>query len=452
MKKLFVLMIFLLIFALSGCEKNPEPVLSEPEISSNSSESESSPEALSSKKEEIPEQELFDVSIAPDESFDDASLEIISENYHPILLLPEDVIMSEEYQAIYDKYVKPISNPMPLREEFSENKAPDIIYTYIYSQTRWLDENVLGIHSDYDPIGTEGDSQWLNGRAIEESIARWFLWNPEDYRQYFEYDSKEDRYYAVACGGGPSFSYLTGYEETEDGRLLLSYSFYNDDMSGEQKHFKVYFSGILEVKLEEKGWKYLSNTETFSCEHGTWYNEDYSFDVTTAEWHPKELGVYEIYSAPILGKVSVPGILNHSTDVASKTCFFPSSKGLWHFDGNSFEIKLISKLPSNENRTHIVSEVVFDDEENAIIVYIPYVEISENSTVENLKEQCGTIKLAVFKLSEPENIKFIDTEIYPYVFKDGLEELHITARSQDIKNGKIYFYIYESETSKGIEY
>ena len=35
-----------------------------------------------------------------------------------------------------------------------------------------------------------------------------------------------------------------------------------------------------------------------------------------------------------------------------------------------------------------------------------------------------------------ENIKFIDTEIYPYVFKDGLDVFHIDARSQEIKNGK----------------
>ena len=445
MKKFAVLIIFLLLLSLLGCEKTETPSEPVPEVPSSESEGEAEPEEPS-------EPELFEVSIAPDVNFADASLEIISENYSPILLSPEDVIMSEEYQIMYDKYVKPISNAMPLRHEFSENKAPDIIYTYIFYQTRWLDENVLDIHSDYDPIGGEGDSQWLNGRAIEESIARWFPWNPKDYRQYFEYDSESDRYYAVACGGGPSFSYLTGYEETEDGRLLLSYSFYNDDMSGSQKVFKVYFSGILEVKLEEKGWKYLSNTETFSCEHGTWHNEDYSFDVTTAEWHPKELGVYEIFSKPFIGKLSVPGILNHSVNVESQACFFPSYKGIWVFNGNKFNLDLISFLPSNENITHIVSEVKFDDEGNVIIIYTPFVEITEDCSVESLKEQCGTIKLAVFKLSEPENIKFIDTKIYPYVFKDGLDVFHIDARSQEIKNGKIYFYMHESEYSKGIEY
>lgn len=445
MKKIIVLIIFLIFFSFFGCEKPPTP--SEPATEISLSEPESEVES-----EDLSEPELFEVSIAPNPKLKDASLEILSENYSPVLLSPEEVIMSEEYQAVYDKYLKPISNPMPLCFEFSSDKAPNIIYTYIFYQTRWLDENVLDIHSDYDPIGDEGDSQWLNGQAIEESIERWFPWFPEDYRKYFEYDRENNRYFAPACGGGPSFSYLTGYEETEDGRLLLSYSFYNDDMSGNQKFFKVYFSGILEVKLEEKGWKYLSNTKTFRCEHGTWYNEDYSFDVTTSEWHPKELGVYEICSEPMLIKISVPGILNHTVNVERKICYFPSYKGIWFFDDKKSGLDLISFLPSNEERTHIVSEVKFDDEGNVIIIYTPYVEINDNSTVESLKKECGTIKLAVFKLSEPENIKFIDTEIYPYVFKDGLDVFHIDARSQEIKNGKIYFYMYESEYVKGIEY
>lgn len=420
MKKIYLLF-SVLVLILSACsvKEAPAPVQSEPNASFVSEHEE--------EPQEPSEQELFEISIAPDSSFGDAFFEIIDVDYSPVLVSAKDVAMSEEYQEIYNKYVKPISNPMPLRTEFSPDSAPDIIYTYIFYQTRWLDENVLDIHSDYDPIDDEGDDQWLNGRAIEESIARWFPWKVGDYRQYFEYDSATDRYHALACGGGPSFSYLTGYEETKDGRLLLSYSFYNDDMSGDQKFFKVYYSGILEIKLEEKGWKYLSNTETFSCGHGTWYSEDYSFDVTTAEWHPKEEAVYEICSVPTLGKLTIPGILRHFVNAESKTCFFSSYRGIWIFDGSTFEIDLISVLPSNENRTHIVLDGYFDEEGKFIIVYTPYVAITDTSTVEGIKEQCGTIKLAVFNPSEPDNITFIDTNVPPYVFKGGDEVIYIVS-------------------------
>ena len=56
------------------------------------------------------------------EIYEQEFVEPTDEVFEPLYVKPEEVIMSEEYQIMYDKYVKPISNAMPLRHEFSENK------------------------------------------------------------------------------------------------------------------------------------------------------------------------------------------------------------------------------------------------------------------------------------------------------------------------------------------
>ena len=215
MKKLLAL--FFALLMLCSCGVQQEPVIDEPQNESENPEEQKNEES----------EEMFSISIVTDENIEKSYVEKTDDIFSPVLIKPEEIKMSEDKQEIYDKYIVPISNRMPLRTEFSEDSAPEGIYTYIFQQCIGLDKNVLGINKDYATEAGEGDSFWVEGRYVEETINRWFCWKPEDYRKYFEYDAEKDMYLVVACGGGPSFYYVTDY--TQEGDILsVSYSAYYD--------------------------------------------------------------------------------------------------------------------------------------------------------------------------------------------------------------------------------
>ena len=128
MKILILLLTFVLVFC--GCEKTPVPT----ETDESSVSSESVPE-------EEPTEELFSVSIVT-ESVEDAFIEPTDEVFEPIYIKPEEVIMSEEHQTVYDTFIG--GTGYLLGVEFSEDYIPYTYLTDVYGTCERKDFELLG--------------------------------------------------------------------------------------------------------------------------------------------------------------------------------------------------------------------------------------------------------------------------------------------------------------------
>ena len=390
MKIIFLLLAFVLIFC--GCEKTPVPAETESSVSKIEESSEIVPE-------EEPKEELFNVSIAPDVNFADASLETISENYSPILLSPEDVIMSEEYQKVYDTFIG--GTGYLLSEEFSEDYIPYTYLTNVYGTCERKDFELLGI-----PKSDHGmdESFWLSSAEVEERLGRYFLWEKEDIRNAFGYDPETDQYPIPAGGGGPMFTYITNVEKDED-ILRIYYSFYHDTTVYEgienPEYFLVYRKAVLEIEQGNTLWKYKSNKIIYDSDIATWHNSDYSYAANISDFSSGIKAEYDLIKNSSVNKLTVFGRVNHRFYMNQTPCgIFETPGGVWIYDFDNEELKKIAKLPSKYNEKHQVTYVGRDRENRIVIAYQC---VSDDEYSQN-------IELAVLDYETLEVINYIDTE------------------------------------------
>jgi len=420
MRKFFIMMLAaVLAFLLCSCEdaQKPEDIFSSSENSTSEEVSESEP-----SEENITEKEFFMGSLFTDKNLPKASVETISDDYEVIAVSKEQLSMSDEYREIYDKYLAPINSAMPLYHNFSAKEAPDDIYGYIVYQCRSLDEKVLGIKADYKERADIGDSCWVNGRAVEESIARWFPWKPEDYRQYFKYNEETDEYLIPGFGGGPVFSYLTGYDQ-RDNILLLFYSFYIDEMEEEQEIFQVYKSGILEIELLDEGWKYLSNEITYDESGYFWKTDDYSFCVDCEKFLYSEEAIYKIADGNTLKRFTISGGLDHDFNADKKLCMVSSVNGLWIYDAEKEELRCLENIPVAEERDYSIAKFWLDGE-NIVLLCYPYAEITEEDTEESVEAKSGNMIISVVRFDDFCPVQMIDTKMKADFITDPYDKIY----------------------------
>ncbi|MBR2041142.1 MAG: hypothetical protein IJ945_02100 [Oscillospiraceae bacterium] len=428
MKKLLALVLAMMM--LCSCGVSEEPAFENPE---------STPEKNEEPQEEEQE-EIFFTSIVTDESTEKAYLEKTDEVFSPLLIKPEEVIMPKDRQEIYDKYVAPIGNPMPLHTEFSEDSAPEVIYTYIFNQCKSLDKKVLGINRDYRKEGTEGESIWVGGRYAEETIRRWFGWEPEDYRDYFPYDAEKDMYFLAACGGGPSYHYVTDYSFKGD-MLYINYSsYYNGPLDSEFPEMEflfVYYSGILEIKIEENGWKYVSNKKIRSADFPSWYNNDFSFTAGLAEYEYAGREDFRITKGSEVSKLVIYGPLSNYFYMSDfPVGLFVTEGGIIIYDFEKEHIRTVTELPTKYDKKHEVLAAFMDGNNNIIIAYVR----------EDFNPYAPPIEIAVLDYSSFSVINYIDTGTPPqktYSIRLEEEENKIIIRYPDFGRTEEFFYLEE---------
>lgn len=445
-KYLSLLAALILIFAISSCEESDElSESSEPETFVESSESESSWRDG---------KQLFEVSIVTDADAEPVTVEPDMEWQPFEIVTDEDIKMTPECQEIFDKYVSPIANSMPLMTEFTEDKAPKGIYTYIFFICEWLDRDVYGMKtSGYDMA----ESYWVDGRKVESSIARWFTWSPEDYREYFEYDEKADKYLIVGCGGGPIFPYVTDYER--DGDILTIYiSFYSGLGSGgyykEEPYFLTYKT-VLKVKEEEIGWKYLSNTKTYSKENiPFFFNDDFTVGANMAGRELWEWEKYHIFKDSVINYVTIPKYVScgSNIDIEKSTCLFFAQSGLWIYDMGTGGLRHIESLPSEEDGIHSLYYAWIDSENRLVITYILNTEVEEGDTVESVSARAGNIQVAALDFDTLEPLNAFDTGIPTHVYKTGDGKIHISAAANLRDENAISVYDMRTDSWKYIKY
>ncbi len=384
-------------------------------------------------------EEIFFTSIVTDETTEEPYIEKTDEVFLPVLIKPEEVKMSEDKQEIYDKYIAPIGNRMPLRTEFSEESAPEGIYTYIFQQCAGLDKEVLGINKDYATEVAEGDGFWVEGRYAEETIDRWFGWEPEDYREYFEYDAEKDMYLIVACGGGPSFYYITDYKQEGD-ILSVSYSAYYDGTmdsdSPEMDFFYVYYKGIIEIKLEEKGWKYISNKEVYSEEFPYWYNTDFSFNASSLDYEYLVKEEFKITKGNEVSKLVIFGPMQREFYMSDFPIgIFITAGGIHVYDFEKEHIRTITQLPTKYDKEHSVITAFMDGNNNIIVAYVK----------DDYNPFASPIEIAVLDYSSLSVINYIDTGTNPQkTYSIRLEEDgKIVIKYPDFNRTEIIRYLEE---------
>lgn len=406
MKKLFAL--FLALLLLCSCGIQEEPIIDKPQ-----SEPEKQEESKSEEKEE-----MFFISIAADESFEKPFFEKTEEKFSPVLIKPEEIIMSEDKQEIYEKYIAPIDNPMPLHTEFSEDFAPKGIYTYIFQQCRGLDEKVLGITNDYSTMAAEGESFWVDGGYAEETIKRWFGWEPEDYREYFEYDAEKNMYLMVACGGGPVYHYVTDYKMEGD-TLYVSYSAYYegpmDSNFPEMEYLFVYYKGIAEIKIEERGWKYVSNKKVYSEEFPTWHNKDFGFTAKSVEYEYPFKEEFRITKGSEVSKLVISGPIYREFYMSDfPVGIFVTEGGIVIFDFEKENIRTITNLPTKYDGKHNIITAFMDDNNNIIVAYVK----------KDYNPYASPIEIVVLDYGSLSVINYIDTGTNPQkTYSIRLEEI-----------------------------
>ena len=392
MKKFAVLIIFLLLLSLLGCEKTETPSEPVPEVPSSESEGEAEPEEPS-------EPELFKVSIVT-ENVKDAFVEPTDEVFEPLYVKAEEVIMSEEYQAVYDTFID--DTGYLLRKEFSEDYIPYTYLTDVYKTCERKDFEFLGIPKS-DPGTDEGF--WLSSAEVEERLGRYFLWEKEDIRNAFGYDSETDQYVIPVGGGGPMFTYITDVQK--DGDILkIYYSFYHDtsfyDGIENPEYFPVYRKAILEIKQEEPLWKYKSNKIIYDDEIPTWHNSDYSFAANVLSYSAGTKAEYSVIKNSSINIVTVFGRNYHSFYMEQTPCgIFETPGGIWIYDFESESLRKITELPSKYDEKHWVTYVGRDSGNRIVVAYQC---VSDDEYAEN-------IELAVLDYETLEVINYIDTEL-----------------------------------------
>ena len=393
MRIIFLLLIFVLIFC--GCEKTPVPTESESSVS----ETEESSVAYENVPEEETKEELFSISIVT-ENVEDAFVEATDEVFEPIYIKPEEVIMSEEHQTVYDTFID--GTGYLLRKEFTEDYIPYTYLTDVYGTCERKDFELLGIPKS-DP-GT-AESFWLSSAEVEERLGRYFLWDKEDIRNAFGYDPETDEYPIPAGGGGPMFTYITDVQK-EGSILKIYYSFYHDtsfyDGIENPEYFPVYRKAILEIKQEEPLWKYKSNKIIYDDEIPTWHNSDYSFAANVLSYSAGIKAEYSVIKNSSINIVTVFGRNYHSFYMEQTPCgIFETPGGIWIYDFETEELRKITELPSKYNEKHIVTYVGRDNENRIVIAYQC---VSDDEYSQN-------IELAVLDYETLEVTNYIDTEL-----------------------------------------
>ena len=425
MKKIF-LVLLALVFVFSGCVKSPV-LPSENEGSSSSSESEEPSSSSESVPEEKPEPEIFNISIVVDS--ETLPAEISEAETVSFEVIPKEATkMSGETLEIWEKYIAPIESAMPLSLDFDENNAPHgniAIYTYIFYQCENLDYKYYGIEkSGYDMA----ESYLVDGRKTEESIARWFPWNPEDYRQYFEYLPETDQYHIPGCGGGYTYTFIRNYSFDED-ILTIDFSIY--DGWGEGEYLEVYENHTLKIKIEENGWKYLSNETTFkeSIYSPQWHNEDFSkfSSFSTPKLAQEYIGNYLIRNGNKHYNIDINGPRGHKMYFGENSyCFFLSLNGLYFYRFETDEFIHISKLPSEYNKTHMIRNAWIDNSGHIILSY---------NVLSNNPEQV-TVEIAVLDEESYEVINYINTGLSA----DFFDEMPFIAQWDPIEGNTVEIY------------
>lgn len=355
MRKIIVFLLsVLIIFLFAACGKNNS------EITENI-------EPIPDKEIENTKEKIYNVSIVTDKNFSKPSVEKVSDISPQKFVKAEDTIMEGKTLEIWEKYISPIESGMPLALDFDEENAPNgniAIYSYIYYQCENLDYKYYGIEkSGFDMA----ENCWADGRKTEESIARWFPWKPEDYREYFEYNEENDKYFIPGCGGGLEKTYISNYQYEGD-YLIIDFSFYNN--FSENGIHQIFSSHTLTIKPEETGWKYISNKKTYEYEHlFSWTNDDGFFGANMIEWNPGNKADFEIFCGNELYLLTVYGATDYYFYMDEKPCaIFISKLGLIIYDFESNSIRIVDTLPSTCNDIHETIDVQ-REAENAIAVF-----------------------------------------------------------------------------------
>ena len=389
-----ILLAFILI--LSGCTKtpdtSPETTLSSlPEAEESSLPSESAPE-------QEPSEELYNVSIVTIKT-KDAFIEPTDEVFDLVLVKPEETVMSEEYQKVYDTFID--GTGYLLGKEFSEDYIPFSYLTDVYGACERKDFELLGIPKS-DP-GLD-ETFWLSSAEVEERLGRYFPWKKEDIRKAFGYDAETDQYVIPVGGGGPMFTYITDVEKEGD-ILKIHYSFYQDISFYEgienPEFFPVYRKAILEIKQEEPLWKYYSNKFIYDCDFPTWHNSYYSLGASIKNYNFGTMAEYRIIKDSSVDLLTVHGISDHHFYMNQTPCgIFESSGGIWIYDFETEELRKITELPSKYNEKHVITYVGRDCENRIVVAYQC---VSED-------EYAPNIELAVLDYETHDVINYIDTE------------------------------------------
>lgn len=312
--------------------------------------------------------EIFTISLVTDESISAPVTKEIKDFAPPKFVSTEETAMTGRTLEIWEKYISPMDSFMPLSLDFDENNAPNgniAIYSYIFYQCEYLDSKYYGIEkSEYDMA----ENYWADGRKTEESIARWFPWSPEDYRRYFEYDAKTDKYFVPGCGGGVPYTYITDYRIDGD-YLTIDFSYY--DGWAESEACQIFSSHTLKIKLEETGWKYLSNKNTYeSKKFFNWISKDFTAVAAMNNWNPGIDGEFTVFNNNKLHLLTVFGATNYHFYLDDTPCaLFPSKSGVLIYDFGSNSTRCIKELPSFCTKIHETTDAVIENKDEITIYY-----------------------------------------------------------------------------------
>ena len=385
-----------------------------------------------------PERKLFTASFLKDYSIPAPEIFETEDFSVPKIVSASKTEMSGETYEIWNKYIDPLDKI--LLGEFDEKnplKTGGATYTYLFYYCENLDFEYYGIEKSGCDMA---ESYLVDGRRTEESIARWFNWNPEDYREYFDYNPETDEYRIVCCGGGPTFTYVTDYRFEGD-ILTVEFDTYNG--LDEADSYMILSSHEVKIRLEETGWKYLSARETENYFSPNWHSYDYSFGADFYEgWEggkPGNITKYWLFGKGKKFDAKIYGMTTHKLYFGQKNiCLFFTENGLYLYDFNEFYH--VSELPSEYEGIHTVKNAWIDSDGNLIITYVK----GTNAESEDF------IELAVFDIETKEVKNYIHTLLpADYIESEntiGLkpEPLEGTVRIYDVVTG-------EYETIKYLE-
>lgn len=412
---------FALLFGFSACRTKPEAENTDMLISSEA-------ESSASEQEENSEPEVFSASLISNNELPESFIEPADGLSAPKGASEEEVGMTPECREIYDKYISPTG--VTLSEEFSESEIPFRFLTHVYYVCERLDYDVLGIEkSGYDMA----ESYWINGDEVEERLCRWFPWTAEDIRNHFEYNSETGEYSLPGAGGGPHYSFVTGFEYPEDGILRIYISEYDGYL--EEGPYPVMDSFVLEVRLNDDGsWTYISNKKAEDTVDPIWFNADTFCGADMEDWNYDGTSTYNIFSDGEASRITVYGSVAHKMYFDQKPCcFFISTNGIWVYGFDSLGLRHISSLPTEKESIHFVKNVWFDSEERIIIAH---------------HREGGTIEIAVLDYATLEVVNWFDTGLS----SDFSEDIPIGLQPETVTDGTTEIYDAETKTYKKIEY
>lgn len=435
-KYISAFLMLLIVLLLCSCGNVPEKET----VSTESSESETEAESPAAGQPEETEPEIFTVSLVTDSNALPSGIEPSDEFETFKVISAEEAKMTGETYEIWEKYIAPIESGMPLALDFDENNAPSgniAIYTYIFYQCENLDNKYYGIEkSGFDM----SENYFVDGRKTEESIGRWFPWDPEDYRRYFEYIPETDQYKIPGCGGGYTYSCVRDYSFEGD-ILTIDFSIY--DGWGEGEYLEVFSNHTMKIKIEEKGWKYLSNKKTYekSLYSPRWHNSDFSAfaHFTTPKMSSESSFNYVIFNKNQYYSVDIGNPFGHKMYFGEKPyCFFLTASGLYFYRFETNEFIRISEVPSEYNKTHYIRTAWVDSD--------GYIIISYNAVISDLSK--AAVEIAVLDSETYEIINYINTGLPA----DYFEEIPFEIQHEILEEKFVEIYDTETEQLKKIKY